>query len=100
MGYYKKTLHVTYQELTCGVDPVITRGALDKQLQRGTIERSHRGGGEGSHAQIIYSSFPINTRNVLLPSTVNPEQKMIREMNFEQSEKRRECGAVLRGVPL
>lgn len=89
MGYYKKTLHVTYQELTCGVDPVITRGALDKQLQRGTIERSHRGGGEGSHAQIIYSSLPDKYQKRFVAKYGDPEQKMIREMILSKVKKTR-----------
>lgn len=87
MEYYKKTLHVTYQELTCGVDPVITRGALDKQLQRGTIERSHRGGGEGSHAQIIYSSLPDKYQKRFVAKYGDPEQKMIREMILSKVKK-------------
>lgn len=87
MEYYKKTLCVTYQELTCGDDPVITRGALDKQLQRGTIERSHRGGGEGSRAQIIYSSLPDKYQKRFVAKYGDPEQKLIREMIMSKVKK-------------
>lgn len=87
MEYYKKTLCVSYQELTCGDDPVITRGALDKQLQRGTIERSHRGGGEGSRAQIIYSSLPDKYQKRFVAKYGDPEQKMIREMILSKVKK-------------
>ena len=87
MEYYKKTLCVTYQELTCGDDPVITRGALDKQLQRGTIERSHRGGGEGSRAQIIYSSLPNKYQKRFVAKYGDPEQKLIREMIMSKVKK-------------
>ena len=87
MEYYKKTLCVTYQELTCGDDPVITRGALDKQLQRGTIERSHRGGGEGSRAQIIYYSLPDKYQKRFVAKYGDPEQKLIREMIMSKVKK-------------
>lgn len=87
MEYYKKTLCVTYRELTCGDDPVITRGALDKQLQRGTIERSHRGGGEGSRAQIIYSSLPDKYQKRFVAKYGDPEQKLIREMIMSKVKK-------------
>ena len=87
MEYYKKTLCVTYQELTYGDDPVITRGALDKQLQRGTIERSHRGGGEGSRAQIIYSSLPDKYQKRFVAKYGDPEQKLIREMIMSKVKK-------------
>ena len=87
MEYYKKTLCVTYQELTCGDDPVITRGALDKQLQRGTIERSHRGGGEGSRAQIIYSSLPDKYQKRFVAKYGDPEHKLIREMIMSKVKK-------------
>ena len=87
MEYYKKTLCVTYQELTCGDDPVITRGALDKQLQRGTIKRSHRGGGEGSRAQIIYSSLPDKYQKRFVAKYGDPEQKLIREMIMSKVKK-------------
>ena len=87
MEYYKKTLCVTYQELTCGDDPVITRGALDKQLQRGTIERSHRGGGEGSRAQIIYFSLPDKYQKRFVAKYGDPEQKLIREMIMSKVKK-------------
>ena len=87
MEYYKKTLCVTYQELTCGDDPVITRGALDKQLQRGTIERSHRGGGEGSRAQIIFSSLPDKYQKRFVAKYGDPEQKLIREMIMSKVKK-------------
>ena len=87
MEYYKKILCVTYQELTCGDDPVITRGALDKQLQRGTIERSHRGGGEGSRAQVIYSSLPDKYQKRFVAKYGDPEQKLIREMIMSKVKK-------------
>ena len=80
MEYYKNILCVTYQELTCGVDPVITRGALDKQLQRGTIERSQRGGGEGSCAQIVYSSLPEKYKKRWVERHGEPEKQMREEM--------------------
>ena len=87
MEYYKKTLCVTYQELTCGDDPVITRGALDKQLQRGTIERSHRGGGEGGYALYIYSSLPDKYQKRFVAKYGDPEQKLIREMIMSKVKK-------------
>lgn len=80
MEYYQKELCVTFEELTSGSTPVITRGALEKQLSRGTIQRAHRGGGEGSRALIVYSSLPDKYKNRWVSLYGDPEQQMRRAM--------------------
>ena len=76
MEYYKKTLHVTYQELTCGVDPGDHQGALltnsyNVVLLNAPIVEVEK---VPMHKSFI-PPFPINTRNVLLPSTVTLNRK-------------------------
>lgn len=87
MEYYKKTLLVSYGELTAGDDPVITRGALDKQLLRGNIQRAHRGGGEGSRAMIIYSSLPEKYKQRWVERNGEPEEQMKKEMIRSKVQK-------------
>lgn len=58
MKYLDNELCVTYEELTSGDDPVMKYYTLLKAVVRGRIRTAQRGGGEGSHALIIYSSLP------------------------------------------
>lgn len=58
MKYLDNELCVTYEELTSGDDPVIRYNTLRSNITRGNIRTAHRGGGEGSHALIVYSSLP------------------------------------------
>lgn len=87
MEYYKKTLCVSYGELTAGNDPVITRGALDKQMLRGNIQRAQRGGGEGSGALIIYSSLPEKYKKRWVERNGEPEEQMKKEMIRSKVQK-------------
>lgn len=87
MEYYKKTLCVSYGELTAGDDPVITRGALDKQMLRGNIQRAQRGGGEGSGALIIYSSLPEKYKKRWVERNGDPEEQMHKEMIRSKVQK-------------
>ena len=58
MEYYKKILCVTYEELTCGSDPVIKECTLKQNVARKRIQKALRGGGEGTQALIVYASLP------------------------------------------
>ena len=58
MEYLNNEICVTYEELTSGDDPVIKGATLRQNIKRGNIERVQRGGGEGEHAMIAYSSLP------------------------------------------
>lgn len=87
MEFYKKTLCVSYGELTAGDDPVITRGALDKQMLRGNIQRAQRGGGEGSGALIIYSSLPEKYKKRWVERNGDPEEQMHKEMIRSKVQK-------------
>lgn len=58
MEYYKKILCVTYEELTCGNDPVIKECTLKQNVARKRIQKALRGGGEGTQALIVYASLP------------------------------------------
>lgn len=87
MEYYKKTLCLTYGELTDGKDPVITKGTLDKRLYRGSIQRAQRGGGEGSCALIVYSSLPEKYKQRWVERHGDPEKQMAREMIRSKIQK-------------
>ena len=62
MEYYKRTLCVTFNELTGGDPPVICRSTLLSNVQRGNILCASRGGGEGSYALYVYASLPMKYR--------------------------------------
>ena len=69
MEYYKKTLCVTYQELTCGDDPVITRVPLTNSCNVVPLNVPIVAAEKVPVHKSSIPPFPINTRNVLLPST-------------------------------
>jgi hypothetical protein len=55
---------VTYGELTSSEDgePVMSRNTLKSLIRRGKVHCIKRGGGEGSHALIVYNSLPDKYR--------------------------------------
>lgn len=75
MEYYKKTLCVTYEELTAGDDPVIHGATLRQNVRRGNIENINRGGGEGNTACIPIPPFLKNTRGAGWSVVGNPRNK-------------------------
>lgn len=79
MEYYKKTLCVTYEELTDGDDPVIKPSTLKVNIFRGNIQRAHRGGGEGSRALIVYSSLPEKYQSRYVAKYGDPEEVLKRQ---------------------
>ena len=58
MEYYKKILCVSYDELTCGDDPVIKECTLKQNVARRKIMKALRGGGEGREALIVCACLP------------------------------------------
>lgn len=59
MDFYKRTLCVTFEELTGGDNPVINPNTLLSNVQRGNIQCAQRGGGENTIALYVYSSLPM-----------------------------------------
>ena len=80
MVYFKKTLCVTYEELTSGDDPVIKFYTLNKNISRKKIATINRGGGEGGYALIIYSSLPPKYQQRFVAKYGEPEEIMRREI--------------------
>ena len=74
MEYYEKELCVTYDELTCGGDPVIRYNTLRSNIGRGNIRTAQRGGGEGSYALVLYSSLPEKYKARYVAKYGNPEE--------------------------
>ena len=89
MEYYKKTLCVTYEELTAGDDPVIHGATLRQNVRRGNIENINRGGGEGNTALYSYSSLPEKYKRWGTRETNGKGD------NTQQDTERRICGKVL-----
>lgn len=87
MEYYKKNLCVTYEELTCGPDPVIKGSTLRQNVYRGNIQSAHRGGGEGGYALYIYSSLPEKYKKRWVELKGDPEEQMAKEMIRSKVQK-------------
>lgn len=60
MEYYKKTLCVTFDELT--TNGIIAGSTLMKNVQRGNIVCARQGKGEGNYALYVYASLPMKYR--------------------------------------
>lgn len=87
MEYYKKTLCVTYEELTAGDDPVIHGATLRQNVRRGNIENINRGGGEGNTALYSYSSLPEKYKRRWVERRGEPEKQMAREIIRSKIQK-------------
>ena len=90
MEYYKKTLCVTFKELTEG--GIITGPTLLKNVQRGNIQSANRGGGEGSKALYVYASLPMKYRMMFEAKYGKPadvlKQQELKEWVKEDGEAR------------
>ena len=76
MEYYNKTLCVTFEELTCGEEPVISAGTLLKNVQRGNIQCLRQGKGEGNYALYVYSSMPAKYRMKFEKKYGDPKEQL------------------------
>ena len=70
MEYYKKTLCVTFDELTSG--GIISGSTLMKNVQRGNIQNVRQGKGEGNYALYVYASLPMKYRKMFEEKYGNP----------------------------
>ena len=90
MEYYKRTLCVTFKELT--EDGIITGPTLLKNVQRGNIQSANRGGGEGSKALYVYASLPMKYRMMFEAKYGKPEDVLkaqeLKEWVKEDSDAR------------
>jgi hypothetical protein len=62
MEYWNKIMCVTYEELTCGAEPVIKGKTLMTNVSRGNIQCARQGKGEGNYALYVYDSIPKKYR--------------------------------------
>lgn len=69
-------LCVTHEELTSGDEPIVSSPTLLKNVQRGNIQRAHRGGGENTIALYVYSSLPLKYRLRFEEKYGNPEETL------------------------
>ena len=72
MEYYKKTLCVTFDELTSG--GIISGSTLMKNVQRGNIQCARQGKGEGNYALYVYASLPMKYRIMFEAKYGNPSE--------------------------
>ena len=92
MEYYKKILCVSYEELTCGDDPVIKECTLKQNVARGKILKALRGGGEGREALIVYASLPEKYKARFVakygdPAEVLKKEQMKRQMVIDMAAR-------------
>ena len=92
MEYYKKILCVSYDELTCGDDPVIKECTLKQNVARGNIMKALRGGGEGREALIVYASLPEKYKARFVekygdPAEVLKKEQMKRQMVIDMAAR-------------
>jgi hypothetical protein len=86
MEYYNKQLCVGYGELVEGDEPIITRAALNKQIQRGSIARYGKPA-PGKPVLIAYSSLPTKYKERWVALYGDPEKKMREEMNRQRVKR-------------
>ena len=92
MEYYKKTLCVTFDELTNGDNPIIRRSTLLSNVQRGNIQCARHGKGEGNYALYVYASLPMKYRMMFEAKYGKPadvlKQQELKEWVKEDGEAR------------
>lgn len=71
MEYYKRTLCVTFEELTGG-DAIISANTLRQNMKRGNIQCARQGKGEGRYALYVYDSLPQKYRVAFEAKYGNP----------------------------
>lgn len=83
MELYNKTLCLTFEELTDGVDPIIKPKTLLQNTWRGKITCARQGKGEGNYALYVWSSLPQKYKDRFIEQRGDPEKMMEEERLME-----------------